>query len=161
MYNCVGFIEPRWSPAIVLILPWPFYLVCLFAVMAPLSRHLMIRLGGWGDGGGARLCHVGWAFYQVPCPRGAAMLSALKPPAQWSPVGQQWRAALPRVQQDKEPPPLIKGPEYAHHVLTALTEGKWQQEEGRSWGGGSEAGVVRPPAAKELRRHQKHPEELQ
>lgn len=29
------------------------------------------------------------------------MLSVLKPAPQWSPVSQQWRAALPRVQQDK------------------------------------------------------------
>lgn len=44
----------------------------------------MIRLGG-GGGREARLCHVGWAFYQVVCPRGAAMLSALKTPSSMEP----------------------------------------------------------------------------
>lgn len=32
-------------------------------------------------------------------------------------------------------PPLIKGPEYSQHDLTALTEGKWQQKKGGAGGG--------------------------
>lgn len=47
----------------------------------------------------------------------------------------------PECSRTKSPPPLIKEPEYSQHDLTALTERKWQQEEGRSWGGGG-AGVV-------------------
>lgn len=54
------------------------------------------------------------------------MLSALKPSVQWSPVSQQWRAALPRVQRDKEPLSFIKGPEYSRSDQAALTEGKCQ-----------------------------------
>lgn len=56
----------------------------------------------------------------------AATPSALKPFAQWSPVSQLRRAALPRVQRDKEPLSFIKGPEYSPSDLTALTEGKCQ-----------------------------------
>lgn len=36
------------------------------------------------------------------------------------------RAALPRVQRDKEPLSFIKGPEYSPSDLAALTEGKCQ-----------------------------------
>lgn len=81
----------------------------------------MIRLGG----GGAACVVSDGLFYQVPCPPVAAMLSGLKPSAQWSPVSQQRRAALPRVQQDKERnPPPIKGLEYSD-----LTVGKgWGRE---------------------------------
>lgn len=31
--NCVEFIKPHWSPMIAFILPWPFYLVCLYLVL--------------------------------------------------------------------------------------------------------------------------------
>lgn len=33
VYNCVGFIKPAGAPVIVLILPWPLYLGCLYLVL--------------------------------------------------------------------------------------------------------------------------------
>lgn len=48
MDNCIQFVKSHWNPMIVLKLPWPGYLICLYLVLQHLfpASPLMIRLGG-------------------------------------------------------------------------------------------------------------------
>lgn len=128
MDNCIQFVKSHWNPMIVLKLPWPGYLICLYLVLQHLfpASPLMIRLGGL-FGGRRHACVMLDRLFIRLCVQALWWCYRLLNGALSANNGEQCYSECSRT----KPSFLIKGLEYSQSDLTAFSEGNcqtWKRE---------------------------------